>query len=206
MEPEQTPESCPAPAAQSFRCIVIVGFDLNEGQVINYVHPPDSLPEPFLKSLASIAFPDTSSFSAEGELFYFLKLLNGAEHLFCYIVFNQRRDPSNKRGYFQSSTIVVSPTRAITVMKSLVTKLNSIFYLSKYQTALLDEFYADLATKNPSLLELLDGESFAMNFFQGQMKVCFKRVRRPQPRLLPRPDRPQATALGVPAEGQVIRS
>lgn len=158
------------------QCIVIVGFDLNEGQVINYVHPKNTLSDSFLKNLASIAFPDTSSFSSEGELFYFLRLNNGEEPLFCYIVFNQRKDQTNKRGYFQSSTIIVSPIRAISVLKALVLKINSLYFLSNYQSGLLEEFYCDLISGNPPLTEQLCLNSFSLNFFQSQIKVKFKRV------------------------------
>ena len=165
----QTPSLC-------FRSIVVVGFDLNEGQVISHVHPPYNLPDAFLKNLASIAFPDTSSFSDQGELFYFLKLNNGEESLFCYIIFSQRKDPTNKRGYSQISTIIVSPIRAVTVFHVLLSKINSIFHLSNHQTSLLDDFYQDLVTLNPCLTELLQHESFSLNCFKSQIKVIIKRV------------------------------
>ena len=158
------------------KCIAIVGFDLIEGQVISYAHPKTTLADSFLKNLAAIAFPDSSSFNSEGELFYFVNLTTENEELFAYIAFNQKKDPTNERGYHQSSTIIVSEIKSISLMKVLVSKLNSLYALSNYKNDLIDEFYLDILTLNEPLEVLLNQEPFYLKFFGGQLKVEFKRV------------------------------
>ena len=187
----------------AIRCIAIVGFDLNEGQVISHLHPANSVSESFLKNLASIAFPDTLSFSSEGELFYFVDLQNEGERLYCYIAFNQKKDKSNERGYHQSSTVIISPIKAVTMMKAMLAKLNSIYNLSNFNKELLTEFFSDLALHNEPLPVLLDKENYLIRFFGGQLSVGFNRDEQ-SPTRLPSNSIAQKSISGVLDEGLVI--
>lgn len=191
--------------ASFLRGAVIVGFDLNEGQVISHVCPPGAMPDAFLKSLCSIAFPDTSSFSSEGELFYFIRLNSGDEALFCYIVFNQRKDPTNKRGYFQSSTILVSPVRAVAVMRAVVGRLNALLAQGGHQFSLVDSFFNSLAVSESQLRALLDKESFNLTVCGSEMKVLFNRVHDAERRLLRGHNSAQKAANRVASEGRLNR-
>ena len=165
---------------QSIKCIAIVGFDLNEGQVISHLYPPKSVSETFQKNLASIAFPDTLSFSSEGELFYFVDLPNEGESLYCYIAFNQKKDQLNERGYHQSSTVLISPIKAVSVMRALVAKVNSIYCLSNFNNELLVEFYSDMIHLNEPVSVSLDKEALVFRFFGGQLSVGFNRAEQQQ--------------------------
>lgn len=50
--------------------ILTVHFDLEEGQVVDFIHPRDDFGEEELKQIGYFSFPDSYVFSPEGELYY----------------------------------------------------------------------------------------------------------------------------------------
>lgn len=50
--------------------VLTINFDLEEGQIVDYVYPEGILSKEILKNLAYFAFPDSYVFSPEGELYY----------------------------------------------------------------------------------------------------------------------------------------
>lgn len=66
--------------------ICTVKFDLEEGQVIEFVYPKDVLSKETLKIIGNYSFPDSHVFQDEGILFYSFTS-NEEEGLYCYSIF-----------------------------------------------------------------------------------------------------------------------
>lgn len=98
-------------------CITIVGFHLEEGQVLEFVYPEKSIPNECLEQVKYLAMPDSNSSSVEDSFFVF-KLRNSAEnrslitkesdYFFGYTLFRRRKDETISRGYFQKSVTIIS--------------------------------------------------------------------------------------------------
>jgi Protein of unknown function (DUF1630). len=57
--------------------LAIVKFDIDEGQVMEALYPPNSFTKNEQKTICLISFPDSNSFSAEGALKYIIRLRKG---------------------------------------------------------------------------------------------------------------------------------
>jgi len=57
--------------------LAIVKFDIDQGNVLEAIYPPDILTVPEQKTLSFIAFPDSNAFSAEGAMKYIFKFNKG---------------------------------------------------------------------------------------------------------------------------------
>lgn len=103
--------------------IAFLGFDDNIGQVVEQNYPPDSLEKISLRQISSIGFPETNSFTEEGELTYIFNIrkrnlsssikcisIQDQQFLYCYTHFFQRKSNSLKRGYMQKSLVIISET------------------------------------------------------------------------------------------------
>ncbi|XP_061618624.1 protein DENND6B isoform X4 [Phyllopteryx taeniolatus] len=113
-------------------CVCVVTFDLELGQAIELVYPPDvKLTEKEKSSLCYLSFPDSYSGSIGDTQFSFrmrqsvgrsrsrladdvynrdaaAALQSEASHFYGYVYFRQVKDVSVKRGYFQKSLVLVS--------------------------------------------------------------------------------------------------
>ncbi|XP_077356438.1 protein DENND6B isoform X1 [Festucalex cinctus] len=113
-------------------CTCVVTFDLELGQAIEMVYPPDvKLTEKEKSSLCYLSFPDSYSGCIGDTQFTFrmrqsvgrrnsrlgndlynrdapAALQSEASHFYGYVYFRQVKDASVKRGYFQKSLVLVS--------------------------------------------------------------------------------------------------
>lgn len=76
---------------QWIEAICSVQFDLEEGQMIEFVHPPHLLSKDTLKTISNYSFPDSHVFKEEGVLFYFFQPDDDLQ-INCYSTFTQRKD------------------------------------------------------------------------------------------------------------------
>ena len=103
-------------------------FDLNVGQSCEYAYPPDVFDADDLKAISMLSFPDSQSTnncsnydcvytfaykqptkSASGlTLPIKSKGARAAASVQCYVYFRQVEDPSNARGYYQKSLVLIS--------------------------------------------------------------------------------------------------
>jgi hypothetical protein len=136
--------------------LVVVGFDLEEGQVMNDHYPIGFLDEKTLKYITSISFPDTCNFSSEGKHFFFFNVRSiENKELYCFALFTQKKDPTNPRGYHQSSIVVVSQIRHICIMHSVITELSNAYNSSENKNEVILSFYNQINDQS----ELLKFES-----------------------------------------------
>ncbi|XP_057709680.1 protein DENND6B isoform X14 [Corythoichthys intestinalis] len=112
-------------------CVCVVTFDLELGQAIELLYPPDvKLTEKEKSSLCYLSFPDSYSGCVGDTRFSFrmrqsvgrrrrpaddlydrdapAALQMEASHFYGYVYFRQVKDASVKRGYFQKSLVVLS--------------------------------------------------------------------------------------------------
>jgi hypothetical protein len=57
--------------------LALVKFDIDEGQIMEAIHPPNSFVKNEHKTICLLSFPDSNSFSAEGALKYVFRLKKG---------------------------------------------------------------------------------------------------------------------------------
>lgn len=114
--------------------IAIVKFDIDQGNVLEAIYPEDILNPPERRTLSFLAFPDSNSFSAEGALKYIFKFQRGVENsaesdtLFGYTYFQQRKDPSNPRGFSQKSLVILSALPFVEFFKGVLDTLGSNYF------------------------------------------------------------------------------
>ena len=54
-----------------------MSFDIDEGQIIEHILPPNVLNKGEQKLLSLLSFPDSNSFNAEGSIKYIFRLRRG---------------------------------------------------------------------------------------------------------------------------------
>ncbi|XP_060663468.1 protein DENND6B [Drosophila nasuta] len=119
--------------SQWVHCLCVVTFDLNLGQALEYVYPPQHMPsEQEVSNICYMAFPDSNS-GCMGDTKFHMRLrscqasplpssaaasrYNGqcapalrsdGSHYWGFVYFRQKRDPNLPRGYFQKSLIIIT--------------------------------------------------------------------------------------------------
>nr|XP_060632286.1 protein DENND6B-like isoform X2 [Anolis sagrei ordinatus] len=147
---EEAAPSSPSPPwarlSAWLECACAVTFDLELGQAIELVYPPEpALSEKEKTSICYLAFPDSYSGSLGDTQYCFRFRQSGSRlrerpwaqsatacrkeapaalqetaHYFGYVYFRQVRDSSVKRGYFQKSLVLVSRLPYVNLFQSLL--------------------------------------------------------------------------------------
>lgn len=156
--------------------LLAVTFDLEEGQVVELTEPANKYPEKLLKLIGYFSFPDSYVLTNEGDLFYCYQLKFDKEPLYCYSLYTQRKDPTNARGYFQKSIVLVSRHRLVRLFRVIVRELGKMFFNSTDSEAVLREFLTTInSNEQPSVL-IRSGEPFSLKLPRSSPKVSFNRV------------------------------
>ncbi|XP_023037134.2 protein DENND6B [Drosophila willistoni] len=117
--------------SQWIHCFCVVTFDLNLGQALEHVYPPQFVPsDQEVSNICYMAFPDSNS-GCMGDTKFHMRLralskprayapitqYNGdcapamrqdASHFWGFVYFRQKRDANLPRGYFQKSFIIIT--------------------------------------------------------------------------------------------------
>ncbi|XP_017065974.1 protein DENND6B isoform X2 [Drosophila eugracilis] len=114
--------------SQWMHCFCVVTFDLNLGQALEHVYPPQFMPsDQEVSNICYMAFPDSNS-GCMGDTKFHMRLrctsrresLAGynaecspslrqdASHYWGFVYFRQKRDANLPRGYFQKSFIIIT--------------------------------------------------------------------------------------------------
>ncbi|XP_001355132.3 protein DENND6B [Drosophila pseudoobscura] len=120
--------------SQWMHCFCVVTFDLNLGQALEYVYPPEFMPsDQEVSNICYMAFPDSNS-GCMGDTKFHMRLraiskqqqqhqqkplptYNGdcapalrqdSSHYWGFVYFRQKRDANLPRGYFQKSFIIIT--------------------------------------------------------------------------------------------------
>ncbi|XP_034658148.1 protein DENND6B [Drosophila subobscura] len=122
--------------SQWMHCFCVVTFDLNLGQALEYVYPPEFMPsDQEVSNICYMAFPDSNSGCMGDTKFHMrlraiakqppqqrqqpqsLPIYNGdcapalrqdSSHYWGFVYFRQKRDANLPRGYFQKSFIIIT--------------------------------------------------------------------------------------------------
>ena len=128
-------------------------FDLDDGQTIESIYPPDSLNKNEQKILSLLSFPDSNSFaSSEGNLRYIFRMkrdrmLNGKltqlefPFAFGFVYFLQRKDAKNSRGYFQKSVVILTNYPLLDFFLNLVQIIGNIYFNLENTENFLEVFF-----------------------------------------------------------------
>lgn len=124
---------------------VVVNFDLDVGPVVCGVHPPLYLAPAEKENIAFSSFPDSLQFEQGSEVHSFrIQDLGTSQkrvvldhsnnrpdnidgYLYGYSHFSQRRDNTSKRGYQQTSLVLLSHLQYPALFTTLIMKLGPLF-------------------------------------------------------------------------------
>lgn len=116
-------------------CFTVVKFDIDDGQVIETVYPPQNLSKSEQKLLSLLSFPDSNSFvNCEGNIKYIYRLKrertkeNSEPFSFAFVYFQQRKDPTVARGYFQKSIVIVTNNPFLNFYLNLANVVGSMYF------------------------------------------------------------------------------
>ena len=134
--------------------IITLSFDNEIGQIVETEFPQGKLDKSILKLLSIKGFPETNQLSHEGEFGYIFKVrintntpfscLPVKDHifLFCYVLFIQVKNKSEKRGYIQKSVVLTSKTLSKNIFFKLAYMLRQkIFETNIKLKEIISEFY-----------------------------------------------------------------
>lgn len=122
----------------------VVDFDLDCGPVVRAVYPPVYLSPSELENIAFSAFPDSLQFDQGTEVHSFrIRVYSDSPHTPCqdppkrpepldgfiygFSYFSQTRDSSSKRGYRQSSLVLLTHHQYPALFTSVISKLGPLF-------------------------------------------------------------------------------
>ena len=147
----------------------VFAFDLNLGQICEYVYPHNVFTREDMKAISMLSFPDSQSATRSGIsdcVYTFSYRIRGTDSsatdsavrlgldratglLQCYVYFRQVEDPTNSRGYYQKSFVLISSSsRAFSNSNDLLTLVRRVgnkFYLAEEtgcgREVLVDSYY-----------------------------------------------------------------
>ncbi|XP_016961809.1 protein DENND6B [Drosophila biarmipes] len=114
--------------SQWMHCFCVVTFDLNLGQALEHVYPPQFMPsDQEVSNICYMAFPDSNS-GCMGDTKFHMRLRctsrreslpaynaecspslrQDGSHYWGFVYFRQKRDANLPRGYFQKSFIIIT--------------------------------------------------------------------------------------------------
>eukprot|EP01083_Nonionella_stella_P228874 810764_1 len=144
-------------------CICLVDFDLTEGQITKMVYPFDILSSEEKTNIANLSFPDTHTSNNDivNSKFVFrfrARMMNEKKqrhlsgkrklsyshrhkshpYLFGYVYFQQKRDKSIERGYFQKAIVIITPIPYTHVFLKAVEIIGSLYFEHNSAVKILD--------------------------------------------------------------------
>ncbi|XP_004520198.1 protein DENND6A [Ceratitis capitata] len=141
--------------SQWIHCMCVVTFDLNIGQALEFVYPPQFTPsDTEMANICYMAFPDSNS-GCMGDTKFHMRLRRSTKdnynknfsrifhsynadcismlrvdesHFWGFVYFRQKRDPNLPRGYFQKSFIIVSRLPFCNLFYDIVAQIAPKFF------------------------------------------------------------------------------
>lgn len=168
---------CGNVADKWIEAIATVKFDLEEGQLIDFVYPKTRFSPPLLKLLAYFSFPDSYVFSPEGELYYVFALKSeDDEDLYCYTYFTQKKDATNPRGYFQKSIVLVSTLKMVKVFGVVLSAVNRIYFERQMDNEAMTKALLSLNANKPPDELFRSNAMCVVSILDKELKVRVNRV------------------------------
>ena len=143
------------PPCAWIRCVVVVAFDVDAGQVTEYCQPAGALSEEESKRIAYLSLPDSYNSDQDRDAsnlsFTFrtrrdtnVPLLVTTEHVFDYgfVYFRRSRDRSARRGYVQKAIVIVTPAPYTGLFSRVANILGPLYFA--YGEAILESAYRNI--------------------------------------------------------------
>lgn len=105
----------------------VVTFDEDLGQKLEKQFP-STLNEEQQQQLAFLAFPDSNSFNSLGNLSYVFCMKSVGLEYFGFVYFNQKRDTTKPRGFFQKSVVLLTKNPFISLFKQIVEIVGPLYF------------------------------------------------------------------------------
>ncbi|TEB27105.1 DUF1630-domain-containing protein [Coprinellus micaceus] len=110
--------------------IAVVEFDLDDGPTVSGVYPPIDLSAREEENIAFSAFPDSPQFDQGSQVHSFRMRKQGGDgdgFLYGFSHFTQKRDATSKRGYQQSSVVILTQFQYPSLFSSLASILGPLY-------------------------------------------------------------------------------
>lgn len=134
--------------------VCVVDFDVEEGPLLGFIHPPGVYPPSLLRELVGLAFPEAGGpGGAGGQVFYVFAVDQGVERIFCAAVCSQRKDAHSPRGYSQKSVVLLSKLRLHRLLLEIAKELSHAYW---QEGARSEQLIADFDALRTSLYLLGD--------------------------------------------------
>jgi len=167
--------------SQWMHCFCVVTFDLNLGQALEHVYPPQFMPsEQEVSNICYMAFPDSNS-GCMGDTKFHMRLrctsrresLPGynaecspalrqdASHYWGFVYFRQKRDANLPRGYFQKSFIIITRLPFFNLYYDILSQLAPRYFdegtdVLRLASEQINRQWPGLRVGNPLQLPLLE--------------------------------------------------
>eukprot|EP00667_Euglena_gracilis_P002877 EG_transcript_2885 len=114
--------------------VCVVKFDIDEGQVMEFCHPPDVFDDAQARDISYLALPDSNA--QKGDCLFTFRirarratgLVPAGSPLYGYVYFRQERDVTVRRGCTQSSIVLFSKWPFVNLFKRVVRATAVAFY------------------------------------------------------------------------------
>jgi hypothetical protein len=165
--------------------IVTVVFDLEEGQLPDLIIPEGYGTEKDRKIISYNSFPDSYTINLEGQTVYSFYLRKGTrianedskdgpyDIIHCYACFNQKKDPSNARGFFQKSVVFLTKTKLYNFFKGLFEDIARAYFQTGSDD-LLREVYKTMNNEWPQPDQIPDFHEVSLLGKKYQVVFCYE--------------------------------
>lgn len=161
---------------QWLEAIFTVVFDLEQGQLPDLMIPADYGTDKDRKTISYNSFPDSFTFSLEGQIVYSFYLRKGSfsspengELLHCYACFSQKKDPTNARGYFQKSIVFLTKVKVYIFFKKIFEDVAKRYFATGDDQLLKDVFQVMNTTwSSPTMIS----DTFNLELLGKNYEVC----------------------------------
>lgn len=185
--------------SQWLHCLCVVTFDLNLGQALEYVYPPEFMPsEQEVSNICYMAFPDSNSGCMGDTKFHMrLRAIGGIgrkmvgppslyssynvdcapamrydnSHYWGFVYFRQKRDANLPRGYFQKSLIIITRLPFFNLYYDVLTQLAPKYFDEGNE--LLRRACDQINTQWPSLMV---GQTLKLPLLECNYQICIPKA------------------------------
>ncbi|KAH8396073.1 hypothetical protein KR222_002675, partial [Zaprionus bogoriensis] len=183
--------------SQWVHCLCVVTFDLNLGQALEYVYPPQFMPsEQEVSNICYMAFPDSNS-GCMGDTKFHMRLraigtgrqrsppaalysYNGdcapamrydSSHYWGFVYFRQKRDANLPRGYFQKSLIIITRLPFFNLYYDVLAQLAPKYF--EQGNELLQRACEQINSQWPALLV---GQTLRLPLLECSYQICIPKA------------------------------
>ena len=147
--------------------IVLVNFDLQEGQITKYYYPKSELlNKKSLKIIDKNSFPESYSTGGLKKYFFIFLKKENDQVLYNFVIYLRKKDKKSERNYKQCSFVLISSKKYVKIFKFLLLQITEKYDMFKIEKEDFKKIYNSLIKINfenlkikKNLINFLDSET-----------------------------------------------